>query len=131
MMKKLLISAALFAAATSAHAEWKRIDAPFSDVTLYVNHESVSKSGERRVQIYHILDYKSTQEVNGREFRSEMFRNEYDCNKGEYHALGHTWHKGQMGGDKMVLFSEGSWYWIKPEADSVQEALMKAVCSVY
>ena len=130
-MKKFLVLAALIAASSSACAEWQRIEAPFTDVDLYVNHEGVSKSGGRRVQIYHILDYKSLQQRNDREFRSEMFRNEYDCNKGEYHALGHTWHKGQMGGDKMVHFSEGSWYWIKPDAGSVEEALLKAVCSVY
>ena len=130
-MKKLLSSVLLLAAAASAHAEWKRIDAPFDDVTLYVDHESANKSGERRVSLYHILDYKSLQKRDGREFRSEMFRYEYDCVKGTFHEQGHTWHKGQMGGDKMVHFSEGSWYWVQPEPDSVDAALLKSTCSVY
>mgnify|MGYP006272468709 CR=1 FL=1 len=130
-MKNFLASVTLIAASASACAEWQRIDAPFADVDLYADHETVGKSGDRRVQIYHILDYKSLQQRNDREFRSEMFRNEYDCNQGQYHTLGHTWHKGQMGGDKMVHFSEGSWYWSKPETGSVEEALLKSVCSVY
>jgi hypothetical protein len=129
-MKKLLPLVLLLAAA-GAHAEWKRIDAPFDDVTLYVDHDSASVSADRRVSIYHILDYKSLQKRDGREFRSEMFRYEYDCVKGTFHALGHTWHKGQMGGDKMVHFSEGGWYWTQPEAGSVDEVLLKTTCSVY
>lgn len=59
-MKNLLISG-LVAASANAHADWQRIDASFSDVTLYVDHESASKSGDHRVQIYHILDYNSPQ----------------------------------------------------------------------
>ncbi len=130
-MKKLLIAAALTVAAASAHADWQRIDAPFAEVNLYFAQETVNKIGDRRVQVYHVLDYRSLQQRDGREFRSEMFRNEYDCSKGEFHALAHTWHKGQMGADKMVHFSEGSWYWIKPEAGSVEETLVKAICSMY
>jgi hypothetical protein len=130
-MKKILFSAALLVAAASAHAEWQRIEAPFTDVTLYVDHESVKKVGDRRVMLYHILDYKTLQQRDGREFRSEMFRNEYDCNKSTFNEMGHTWHKGQMGGDKMVHFSEGAWYWTQPEAGSVAEALLKHACSVY
>jgi hypothetical protein len=130
-MKKLLIYAALIAASANAHADWKRIDASFADVTLYIDHDSVSKISDRRLQIYTLLDYKSLQQRNDREFRSELSRNEYDCNKGEYHAMVHTFHKGQMGGDKMVHYSEGSWYWIKPEAGSVEEAMVRAICSVY
>ncbi len=130
-MKKILLTAMLFASATAAHAEWQRIEAPFADVTLYVDHESVKKVGDRRVMLYHILDYKTLQNRDGREFRSEMFRYEYDCVKMSYHEMGHTWHKGQMGADKMVLFSEGSWYWAQPEAGSVEEALLKSTCSIY
>ena len=130
-MKKLLTSVLLLAAAASAHAEWQRIDAPFDDVTLYVNHETASATADRRVSIYHILDYKSLQQRDGREFRSEMFRYEYDCNKGTFHAQGHTWHKGQMGGDKMVHFSEGTWYWNPPEPGSIDEVLLKHTCSKY
>lgn len=130
-MKKIFMLAALVASSASAQAEWQRIDAPFSDVTLYVSHESVNKIGNRRVQVYTLLDYKSLQQVEGREFLSELSRNEYDCNKGEYHAMVHTFHKGQMGVDKMVHYSEGSWYWIKPEAGSVHDALVTSICSVY
>ena len=130
-MKKLLISAVLIGASASAQADWKRIDASFPDVTLYVSYESVTNIGHRRVQIYTLLDYHSPQQRNNLEFRSELSRNEYDCNKGEYHAMVHTFHKGQMGSDKMVHFSEGSWYWIKPEAGSVEESMVKEICSVY
>jgi len=130
-MKKFLFSAGLLVAAASAHAEWQRIEAPFTDVTLYVDHESAKKLGDRRVTLYHILDYKTLQNRDGREFRSEMFSTEYDCNKLSYSEKGHTWHKGQMGGDKMVHFSEGSWYWAQPEPGTVQEALLKHACSVY
>ncbi len=129
-MKKILFAAALLAT-SSAHAEWTRIDAPFTDVSLYVDHSTAQKGAERRVQLYHILDYKTPQQRDGREFRSEMIRYEYDCDKGMLHDVVHTWHKGQMGVDKMVMFSEGSWYWGKPEAGSVEEVLLKATCSVY
>lgn len=130
MLKNLFI-ASLVAASVSAHAEWKRIDSSPVDVTAYIDHESVKKISGRRLQIYTLLDYKSLQQRNDREFRSELSLIEYDCSKGEYHHMIHTFHKGQMGGDKMVHFSEGSWYWIKPDAGSVEDVLLNAVCSVY
>jgi hypothetical protein len=129
MKKALFATAVLFA--SSAHAEWTRIDAPFKDVALYVDHSTAQKGAGRRVQLYHIIDYHSPQQRDGREFRSEMIRYEFDCDKDMLHDIVHTWHKGQMGIDKMVLFSEGSWYWNKPEAGSIEEVLLKATCSLY
>ena len=81
-MKNFLASVTLIAASASACAEWQRIDAPFADVDLYADHETVGKSGDRRVQIYHILDYKSLQQRNDREFRQcETLRIQFDLTK--------------------------------------------------
>lgn len=127
--KKALLAIAFTAVASAAHADWARIDAPFPDLKLYIDHESIKKSSPGRLQVYHIIDYAQPQQKDGKDFRSEMFRYEYDCEKSEYREMGHTWHKGTMAGDKMIYFTEGAWAWTKPESGSVEDVLLKASCA--
>ena len=60
-----------------------------------------------------------------------MFRYEYDCDKAVFREMGHTWHKANMAGDKMVFFSEGAWAWTAPESGSVEEVLLKSSCGTH
>ena len=129
-MKKILLPL-LLAAAGAANADWARLDAPFNDPKLYTDHESIKKSSPGRLQVYHIVDYAQPRQKEGKDFLSEMFRYEYDCDKAVFREMGHTWHKANMAGDKMVFFSEGAWAWTAPESGSVEEVLLKSSCGTH
>lgn len=129
-MKKIFLTV-LLATTTAAHADWVRIDAPFKDPVLYTDHESIKQLIPGRPQVYHIADYAQPQQKDDKEFRSEMFRYEYDCEKAVYREMGHTWHKGTMASDKMVAFTEGAWVWNPPETGSKEAVLLKSVCKAH
>lgn len=111
-----------------AHADWTPIAASFNDPKLYIDPDSIKTTIPGRPQVYHIADYAQVQDKDGKDFLSEMFRYEYDCEKSLFREMGHTWHKGGMASDKMVFFSEGAWVWTQPETGSKEEVLLKASC---
>jgi hypothetical protein len=125
-MKKLFLS--LLLCTGFAHAEWTLVEASFNDHKLYIDTDSIKTTIPGRPQVYHIANYAQFQNKDGKDFRSEMFRFEYDCEKSLFREIGHTWHKGEMATDRLVYFTEGAWVWTKPELGSKEEVLMKASC---
>jgi hypothetical protein len=125
-MKKLFLS--LLLCTGFAHAEWTLVEASFNDHKLYIDTDSIKTTIPGRPQVYHIANYTQFQNKDGKDFRSEMFRFEYDCEKSLFREIGHTWHKGEMATDRLVYFTEGAWVWTKPELGSKEEVLMKASC---
>jgi hypothetical protein len=126
-MKKLLPFFLLFSAGF-AHADWTPIASSLNDPKLYIDHDSIKTTIPRRPQVYHIANYAQIQNKDGKDFRSEMFRFEYDCEKSLFREIGHTWHKGEMATDMLVYFSEGAWAWTTPERGSKEEVLLMASC---
>ena len=126
-MKKLPLFLLLISAGI-AHADWTPIAASFNDPKLYIDPDSIKQTIPGRPQVYHIADYAQAQDKDGKDFRSEMFRFEYDCDKSLFREIGHTWHKGEMASYKMVYFSEGAWIWTAPEVGSKEDVLLKASC---
>lgn len=127
-MKKIIFSL-LLATTAIAHADWAQIETTLSDRKLYTDYESIKQTIPGRPQVYHIADYHQSREKDGKDFRSEMFRYEYDCEKSVYREMGHTWHKGPMASDKMVYFSEGAWVWTSPESGSMEAVLLQSSCA--
>lgn len=128
-MKKFLLSLSLLLLAVGAHgAGWTRIDSAASDYTLYVDQSTAEKSGPGMVQLWHVTDYMQPQDREGKPFKSIKFRNEYDCDKGMVRDLLRSWHKEQMGGGMVVYWNHGPWPWLKPEAGSIDETLLRATC---
>jgi hypothetical protein len=126
-MKKLLPFFLLFSAGF-VHADWTPIASSLNDPKLYIDHDSIKTTIPGRPQVYHIANYAQIQNINGKDFRSEMFRFEYDCEKSLFREIGHTWHKGEMATDMIVYFSEGAWAWTTPERGSKEEVLLMASC---
>lgn len=128
-MKKVAIAVTLCAVALSAHANWSPLDGSPAEPTLYVNHETAEKSGPRMVLLWHVIDHKEAQSRDGKEFRSQMLRYEYDCDKSMFREMFRSWHKGAMASGMTVYWTEGQRQWLAPEPGSLDEVLTRASCA--
>ncbi len=128
-MKKVAIAVALSAVALSAHANWTPLDGSPAEPTLYVNHETAEKAGPRMVLLWHVIDHKEAQSRDGKEFRSQMLRYEYDCDKSMFREMFRSWHKGAMASGMTVYWTEGQRQWLAPEPGSLDEVLTRASCA--
>jgi hypothetical protein len=126
-MKKIFFYLLLLCA-KQAHSDWVLIEASFNDPKIYIEPDSIKTTIPGRPQVYYLANYQQFQNKDGKHFRSEMFRLEYDCEKLLFREIGHTWHKGEMATDRLIYFTEGAWVWTKPELGSKEEVLMKASC---
>ncbi len=129
-MKRILLSMSLSLLAVGAHAAgWSRIDAPSSDVKLFVDQSTAEKSGPGMVQLWHVADFAQPQDRDGKAYKSIKFRNEYDCDKGMVRDLLRSWHKEPMGEGLVVYWNHGPWPWTRPEAGSIDETLLRSTCA--
>lgn len=129
-MIKTILAIALSAAAVSAHANWSPVDGSPADPGLYVNLETAEKSGPRMALLWHVIDHKNAQSRDGKEFRSQMLRYEYDCEMSMYREMFRSWHKGAMASGLTVYWTEGQRQWLPPEPGSIDETLTRAACAV-
>ncbi len=128
-MKKIILLTALALNTVAAYAEWKKIDYSSNEVTLYIDRSTAEKSGPNMVLLWHVADYATPQEIQGKAFKSIKFRHEYDCNKGMFRDMLRSWHSEPMGASITVAWTHGPWGWTKPEEGSADEALVRAACS--
>ncbi len=128
-MKKIVVALALFAASVSAHANWSPVDGSPADPRLYVNKETAEKSGPKMVLLWHVIDHAAAQDRDGKDFRSQMLRYEYDCDKSMFREMFRSWHKGPMATSMTVYWTEGQRQWLAPETGSIDETLVRAACA--
>lgn len=127
-MKRLLISVVLASAAASAHADWARVEHASGEYALYVDRDTLKTSGVGMVQMWHLLDYASAQEIDGKPFRSLKGQDEYDCDKRMRRDVLHLWHQDGMGNSHNVKSAYKPGPWVAPEPGSAAEALLKVAC---
>ena len=127
-MKKILLLLTLFCAATAAHADWTRLEHADKTLTLYADMETRKDSGSGTILIWHLVDYQSSQDFEGKSFRSIKGQDEYNCAKGVSRELMHLWHKDTMGNSQMVQATYVPTAWLPPEAGSIRQTLMQTVC---
>ncbi len=131
-MKKIALAttaAALSVVALTAQAAWMPVTASPADPRLYVNNETAEKSGPNMTLLWHVIDHASTQSRDGKDFRSEMLRYEYDCDKSMFREMFRSWHKGPMATSMTVYWTEGQRQWRVAEAGSIDEVLTRAACA--
>ena len=128
-MKKIILLLALALNTVAAHAERSKIDYSSNEVTLYIDRSTAEKSGPKMVLMWHIADYATPQEIQGKPFKSIKFRHEYNCDKGLFRDMLRSWHSEAMGNSITVSWTHGPWGWTAPEAGSADEALVRAACS--
>ncbi len=127
-MKKIVLAVALSAVAVAARADWALMEGSPADLKLYVNHETAEKSGPRMVLLWHVIDHKEAQNRDGKDFRSQMLRYEYDCDKSMFREMFRSWHKGPMASGITVYWTEGQRQWLAPEPGSLDEVLTRRTC---
>lgn len=127
-MKKFLLLAALMGLTATAHADWSKVELSNSDMTLYIDAESRVESGHGTMVMWHLTDYATSQNLGDKKFRSMKGKDEYDCSKDVSRELLYFWHPDPMGNSQMVHAAYVPTAWMKPEAGSLQRALMQIAC---
>jgi hypothetical protein len=129
MKKKIYLLIILCSAAGWVHADWSRIDHNAKEVSLYVDSATRQDSGRGSVLLWHLVDFNADQDFSGKPFRSIKGQDEYDCEKGVRRDLFHLWHQDSMGASAMVHVAYTPGPWTSPVAGSVEQTLMRLVCS--
>ena len=134
-MKKILVFLSIVACATTARADWIKIDSLVTSATLYLDKSAAEKSGPDLIKLWHIVDYAATQQYEGKAFRSIKANYEYDCDHRRYRGLILLLHAEPMGNGMTVYWTHGLWSlthdpstWIQPADGSLEAALVSAAC---
>ena len=127
-MKKILAILSLALLVTQAHADWTRIDYPSDAMAVYIDRDTLKSVGVGIVQLWHLYDYKAAQDVSGQAYLSVKGQDEYECDKGARRDLLSLYHTDGMGNNKMVQAVYKPGPWVKPEACSIDEALVRIAC---
>lgn len=128
-MNKMLLALLLATVTVTAHAEWTRIEHPSKEFALYVEHDTLEKPGPDSAKLWHLLDYATPQSLDGRAYLSIKARDEYDCSRGMRRDLMHLWHSEKMADGTMLKAAYKPGSWTAPAAGSIEEVLMRVVCS--
>ncbi len=127
-MKRMLLPLLLLGAVGAAHADWVPLPSPLKDPVLYQGDGSVEKTGPDTFKAWHVVDYAADQDHEGKPFRSLKLNYHYDCGKQMISELLRVKHRDPMGNGLTVFWTHGPWPWFKPEAGSVDAALLNAMC---
>jgi len=129
MKKKLYLFISLCFFTGCAHADWSRIEHSAKELILYVDTETRQDSGRGTILMWHLVDFKADQDLNGSPFRSIKGQDEYDCEKGVRRDMFYLWHQDGMGASHMVHAAYKPGPWVPAVNGSVQQTLMRMVCS--
>ena len=135
-MKKILALIFLVACSAAAYADWVKIDSPVAGADLYLDNSAAEKSGPNLIKLWHIVDYATAQQYEGKPFHSIKANYEYNCNDQRFRELIRILHKEPMGNGMTVYWTHGLWslthdpsMWIQPDPNSFEAALISAVCT--
>jgi hypothetical protein len=129
MKKKLYLLIALCFFTGWAHADWSRIEHSAKELILYVDTDTLQDSGRGTILVWHLVDFKADQDLNGSPFRSIKGQDEYDCEKGVRRDMFYLWYQDSMGASNMVHAAYKPGPWAPPVSGSVEQTLMRLVCS--
>jgi hypothetical protein len=117
-MKKILLALMLTLTCTSVKAEWILVgENGNGDFTLYVDFTGRRRVNDR-VKMWHLLDYKTIQVLDGDKLLSSKVQNEYDCKEEQMRVLAFTWFSENLGRGRVASYdsSPGKWEPIQPES---------------
>jgi len=123
-MKKLPILLIFFGFA--AHAEWQLVHTDTSAARFFVDKDNLRIiNGYRRAWILNDLGKSNGQ-------GTESFRSveEYDCEQGQARVMQIHAMSGPMATGNLVARRSGNGKWLKAEAESIDQHLIAAVCSL-
>jgi hypothetical protein len=129
MKKKLYLLIALCSVTGWVYADWTRIEHSGKELSLYIDTETRQDSGRGTILMWHLVDFKADQDFNGSPFRSIKGQDEFDCDKGVRRDMFYLWHQDGMGASHMVHAAYKPGPWAPVVNGSVQQTLMRMVCS--
>ncbi len=136
MLKYIFTPIFLLASSSVAHADWVKINSPDRSANLYLDKSVAEKSGPNMIKLWHIIDYETTQEYEGKAYRSIKANYEYDCDHMRYRGLILLLHSEPMGNGVTVFWTHGLWSmthdpstWIHPVESGLESALVNAACT--
>lgn len=127
-MKAIALLMTLLGFSMTAHADWERMGAGPASAVLYKSAGAPERTGPDTFKLWHVVDYAADQDYEGKPFRSMKLNYEYDCGKQALREWLRVLHRDGMGGGLTVYWTHGPWPWVKPEAGSVDEALLNSMC---
>ncbi len=127
-MKKLLLILMLAAVSSSAMAEWVEIGVDTKKYIDYVDPETIRKSGNK-VKMWEMTDFKTVQELDGKQFMSTKVLKEYDCKEGQSRQLYLSVYSENMGrGNTIISGDRSEDKWKPTTPGTVGEGLWQFAC---
>ena len=135
-MKKNLAYIFLLTFSAVAHADWVKINSSDTSVNFYLDRSVAEKSGPNMIKLWHIVDFATTQDFEGKAYRSIKANYEYDCANLRYRRLILLLHAEPMGNGNTVYWTHGLWSlthdpsaWIQPAENSHEATLVIGACT--
>jgi hypothetical protein len=110
-----------------AYAEWILIDNDKPGMTIYVNPDTIHRTGDR-VRMWELFDFKTAVHVADTAHSSFKMHSEYDCTEGRKRELATTFFSGNMGRGTVVYSHSPNEKWESVPPGSVNYDLWKFVC---
>jgi hypothetical protein len=124
---RFVVMMVLAVASGVAVADWTKVVTTESDVDIYVDRASISKSGDI-AKMWVMEDRKTADTFSGKTFLSAKLQYEYDCKDNQRRVLQSSLYSGQKAGGSNVQTGTKSGPWRPIAKGRVSEALWKVAC---
>ena len=110
-----------------AVADWTIVGSTESGTDIYVDHATISKSGNT-VKLWMLEDRKVSETFAGKTFRSAKLQYEYDCKDNQRRVLQSSLYSGQKAGGVNVQTGTKVGPWRPNSAGRISETIWKIAC---
>ena len=110
-----------------AVADWKIVGTTESGTDIYVDHATITKSGNT-VTLWMLEDRKKAETFAGKTFLSAKLQYEYDCKDNQRRVLQSSLYSGQKAGGNNVQTGTKTGSWRPISAGTVSEMMWKLAC---
>jgi hypothetical protein len=127
-MRNVILIMLLAIVSSSAMAEWVEVQVSANDtVTAYAKVANIRKAGSRAT-MWSLFDHKIADEIFGKQYRSIMFQDEYNCKENLLRNLALSFYTGNMGDGEVIDTSSNTGKWQPVAPGTLEEALLKRAC---
>ncbi len=124
---RFVVMMLLAASSEIAVAAWTLVGTTESGTDIYVEHATISKSGNR-VNLWMLEDRKVAETFAGKTFVSAKLQYEYDCKDNQRRVLQSSLYSGQKAGGSNVQTGTKPGSWRPISARRVSETMWKLAC---
>ena len=124
---RFVVMMALAVASGVAVADWTKVATTESETDIYVDHASISKSGNL-AKMWILEDRKVADTFSGKTFLSAKLQYEYDCKDNQRRVLQSSLYSGQKAGGSTVQTGTKPGPWLPITQGRVNETMWKIAC---